>query len=535
MWDDYNDINEEPSLYLKFIAPQEIIKYKLSFSGTAPVSDIDENGRLVDFEGKSIVLLGEEYIVTGARKWRDDSIKLTLIGGEVVDTMEAGETKTYVVNGVEYEVNLIIVSGDTSADAVAKFIINDELTMSLSAGDFYTLKDGISLGIKEVLLGGSGEVDIGLVEFYLGAKRLILDGAGNSLSIDWGTIDDTSVTITVSASESEVGLEAIEIVWKPTSTFYVPIGGVLQESIELEEEFDYLDFLKALDLDYLFNGIIAGKNESVLLNRYDDQSIEIKFTNKNGVDYSFPIFYVQSDGVPHLGKQPGEELYLSEGDKVCDEDSFVIENDGITRVLQLKDIKNTADTKYVKIKDIGTGDTIDYDFDYSNVADIVLDGYTYQVTVVSDVNPGCIELTETTDDSDDKSDIFTQYGTEISLRKGTDYNIAFREAEQEDDGSEDQYGFNLIWDSNHNVADLSNIFVEAQPDYEFRMLTSDRDSTKSHGYTKRGTFLRRDTNGNQDSWYIRIPEKEAVANVYLTSGSVMVPSSGGSGGGSSVS
>ena len=163
--------------------------------------------------------------------------------------------------------------------------------MSLSAGDFYTLKDGISLGIKEVLLGGSGEVDIGLVEFYLGAKRLILDGAGNSLSIDWGTIDDTSVTITVSASESEVGLEAIEIVWKPTSTFYVPIGGVLQESIELEEEFDYLDFLKALDLDYLFNGIIAGKNESVLLNRYDDQSIEIKFTNKNGVDYSFPIFY----------------------------------------------------------------------------------------------------------------------------------------------------------------------------------------------------------------------------------------------------
>ena len=296
-----------------------------------------------------------------------------------------------------------------------------------------------------------------------------------------------------------------------------------------------MDFIKALALDYLFNGIIAGKNESVLLNRYDDQSIEIKFTNKNGVDYSFPIFYVQSDGVPHLGKQPGEELYLSEGDKVCDEDSFVIENDGITRVLQLKDIKNTADTKYVKIKDIGTGDTIDYDFDYSNVADIVLDGYTYQVTVVSDVNPGCIELTETTDDSDDKSDIFTQYGTEISLRKGTDYNIAFRGAEQEDDGSEDQYGFNLIWDSNHNVADLSNIFVEAQPDYEFRMLTSDRHSTKSHGYTKRGTFLRRDTNGNQDSWYIRIPEKEAVANVYLTSGSVMVPSSGGSGGGSSVS
>ncbi|MCK5282585.1 MAG: hypothetical protein KAK00_04205 [Nanoarchaeota archaeon] len=533
VWDEYTDINEEPALYLKFTATQAIMNYKLNF-GTSVSSDL-ASGRHEDFEDNKVTILGKEYTVTKSENLTSNNIRWTLMSGSVQDTLEVGQTKTYTINGVDYEVTVMVVSGDTAATALAKLIVNDEVTKSLSKDQTYTLKDGIDLGIKEVLPTKSGDAVQNLVEFYLGAQKLVLDGNDNSMDIgDNSNIEDVSVIMGQSVSGTEAKLSNINIVWAPASNLYVPVGGTLKESAEIDEATDYVQFLDKLGLDYTFSGLTAGNTETVKLKRYNDDAIQIEFTNKNGVEYKVPIITVPSNGTVYLGKSQTDSLRVHEtgainaSTTVCDEDTFIIESDEISRVLQLKSIKNGTDSKYVKIKDLGTGDSTNYDFTVSNgVADLNIDGYTYQVTVVGGSSPTCITLTETTDDADHIAGLWTKYGTLINLTDSLPeygagaryYPIVFKEDKdkQEDDDSRDEFAFNFSYESAKTNADFAGDVIEPTA-FELVMRALDSDSKKSQGYTKWGTFLERDTNGDQDEWTITIPEEEAKAEVYITAG-----------------
>ena len=65
-------------------------------------------------------------------------------------TASQGEytTQTYVMDGTEYEVEVIVISDDTSS---AKLKVNGENTDDLLAGEVYTFADGTTIFIEEVL------------------------------------------------------------------------------------------------------------------------------------------------------------------------------------------------------------------------------------------------------------------------------------------------------------------------------------------------------------------------------------------------
>ncbi|MBD3164363.1 S-layer protein, partial [Candidatus Woesearchaeota archaeon] len=98
-YDTYDEISEDPALYLRFEKDQELLHYELDFD-TAIESDVDSNGKLEDFEDQKITILGKEYTILQAKNSTD---KLTFMAGAVQDTMEVGETKTYTIDGKDYE------------------------------------------------------------------------------------------------------------------------------------------------------------------------------------------------------------------------------------------------------------------------------------------------------------------------------------------------------------------------------------------------------------------------------------------------
>jgi hypothetical protein len=292
VWDDYNDISDEPALYLKFDANQHMIEYELNF-GTSPASD-NESGRYDDFENERITILGKEYTITKA----EDSLsgaKLTMMSGAVQDTLEVTQTKTYTINGKEYEVTVVIVSGDAQTNALTKLQVNDEVTKSLSKDQTYTLKSGLDIGIKDILPTKAGDAKQDLVEFYLGADKLVLDGGDNSVDIgDNSNIEDTNVTVTRTVSGGDVKISNIKLIMAPTKALYVPVGGSLKMSSEIEEENDYVLLMDKLGIDYKFTGLAGGSKETVKFDRENDNSIRVTFTNKNGDEYQVPTFKINS-------------------------------------------------------------------------------------------------------------------------------------------------------------------------------------------------------------------------------------------------
>jgi len=525
----YSDISDDPALYLRFYKNNPIIRYDLTFNSAA-ASDVDSDGHLEDFEDTKLNLLGNEYTITEALN-KSSTAKITMMSGAVQDTLEVGQTKTYTINGQDYEVTVMIVSGDTQDNAITKLIINDEVTKSLSKDNTYTLKSGIDIGIKDVLPTKSGDVVQNLVEFYLGAQKLVLDGSARSMDIGDNTnIDDVSVDIGGSISGDEWKWSSLDINWTATQDYYVPEGKTLSWAADFEEETDSVEFLDKLGLDYHFTGIDTGNKEVVKVGRNDDDSLKLTFTNKNGVEYKVPAFWSTNSGASiNLGEETGKNLTLNESTVICDEGYFAVESDEISRVMQLVDIKNTSSNHYIKVKDLGTGQTNQYDFDTTSlVANVDLDGYTYQLTVQTSTT-GCVVGTKLTDDTDNYVDLWTRYGSMLTLRGNAsawaDDSIVFTEDDdlQEDDNSQDSFTWKIAYDSSNSNIDFSGSVTESN---ELTMLTLDSDSDKSEGYSKWGTFFQRDTSGDQDEWVITIPENEAIGEVFLSAGTTTISSSG---------
>ena len=87
----------------------------------------------------------------------------------VTDTLNEGETKTYTLNGKNYEVTVWAIT-DTGTIYV-KFGINNELIPTLKKGDSATLSDGATLTVIDVIPGESGDVTYDLVQFTLNSPE----------------------------------------------------------------------------------------------------------------------------------------------------------------------------------------------------------------------------------------------------------------------------------------------------------------------------------------------------------------------------
>jgi S-layer protein (TIGR01564 family) len=105
-----NDDNEVGD-FLYFKESDILFEYEIEFEEGIE-SDIQSGTYdLTDIEDEVVNILGTQYsIVETDAKTATDVIKLDFISGEVHDTMEEGQIKTFTISGKDYEVEVIVIS-----------------------------------------------------------------------------------------------------------------------------------------------------------------------------------------------------------------------------------------------------------------------------------------------------------------------------------------------------------------------------------------------------------------------------------------
>ncbi|MDO8480588.1 MAG: hypothetical protein Q7S65_02095 [Nanoarchaeota archaeon] len=532
--DDNADV-EDPALFLKFPNGRVGFTYKLDF--TTPAESDKDTTVLEDFEDEKITLLGKEYTITQA----SNRTKLTLMSGAVQTTQEVGETKSYNINGKDYEVTVMVVSGDTSATAITKLLINDETTKSLSKDDTYKLNDGIEIGIKEILPTKAGDVQQNLVEFFLGAQKLVLDGSDSTVDIGDETINDVAVTLTTTQTSTVEKLTRIQITWTPTDDYFVPVGGKLSEMVTDDE--DYVIFFDKFGVDYSFTGLVASKTEELKIYPSGNTNYKMSFTNRAGVTYDEKMFYYNAsmNNNVSLGDSASKPLKVLEGTGLCDNGMFVVEYNKNSRIIQLTDI-NVGDTT-VSLKDLGTGDTSEYSYSEdqsagSNVTTFSLDGGTYTLNVTNPLGD-CLTLKDIAVDSGDtQADLWTQYDTKIALNSANLTTGVFNtslativiteDSDGKDDASTDIDSLYLNFTYNDANTELQlptfSTTTMSSATAGTVMISLDSDDNTKEGQTQWGTFIRQANTDSQDRWTFTITETESSPMVYMTAGVTTVVS-----------
>jgi len=285
--------------YLKFVDGQDMFEYELEFeegvesdlqfrSGTTGPKELD------DLEDEELNMLGKVFSIVDTRAFHNGgaSVKLDLLGGDVLDTLEEGETRTYTIDGKEYEVSLVIVSDNRES---VKFNVNGEITDELVDGDTDVLRDGTEIGIREILPNEADEETGGdLVEFFLGANKVSLEDTNftddvfnnGGVEVHQESIEDARVKIKASNQSDTMEIQTIQYRVKadsPKGDIFVPPGHGVREYLDEPESM----LSDAWDIRY--EGLADTGVSIIRLDAAGDDSYDLHFTNRQGLEYVVPF------------------------------------------------------------------------------------------------------------------------------------------------------------------------------------------------------------------------------------------------------
>lgn len=529
VYDIDSDQSDDPALYLKVAKDKIVYNYKVSFP-TAMESDIDSDDEWDDLENKKLTLLGKEYTIIDTD---NSTVELELMGGAVQDTMEEYTSKTFTINGVDYEVEVVAIGGST-VTVILK--VNGEVTDKLEEGETFKLNDGTELGIKTLLENEGAEAQGGdIVEFYLGANAVKLQN-GNTLEVGGESLD-ADVTITSSVSGDEVSISSIEVSYNATDDYFVGAGEKLSAVMDSDEA----DNLFLNNIDFEFASLEVGTADEIKLTPSSD-NYKLAFETKGGQDLSFDVFYVTSSGTNvELGEDSGNPIKLSSAAPLSENDRFVLTSNEYSHLMEVDDFKQNDDK--VKFKDLGNNEVIEVTVDSALAGEFYLDGNQFTF----EVNSGWTDLNMTNfgDDTDNnKADVAVMYtkngakiaftddtlsdsidfangtyvasntGTVILFEEGKDDNAAVGISSQETDYVS-HANFTITKASASADIDISAEALSANFGGAFKSWDSNDDLRSVYSYY--GTYIEQNTD-DQDSVTITYPDNEATAAVYISSG-----------------
>lgn len=418
------DPNKKASAFLNFDGDKVMYEYELVFSEAAE-SEMDENYMLKDLEGVQLNMLGKSYVITKTDHETANDLTITLLSESVRATMKEGETKTFTLNGEDYEITAVLVSGDQEV----KFIVNGETLKKMASGELKRLEEGLVLYTKDVMINEREAI----VDFYLGVDEIELhdtdvsDHAYGGEEYKFGNerVDDTDVIIeAVDEGLVEGGnfkIKSIGFKWTPRRTHF--IGGGQFASQILEDPNQIFD--QTFDISYEGSEKVL---EGVQLKPSGDDEYILSLTNKLGDVLDIPFFYDNGGSFTRFG-DANDALILDEGDNITVDDYFIVTSDGYaepvdahgyTHLLTYEGLDISQ--KVMKFKDHGTGDRIEVDYNLGDSSLYLnLMGYDYLVTFDNTTDDSEIQVDLDGDGSINDNEtpvIVTQYGL------GIDYDIS---------------------------------------------------------------------------------------------------------------
>src|SRR3989344_89135 len=187
--------------YLYWDSGDVLFQWELEFEEGLE-SEIEGND-LVDLEDEDLFILGQPFVIVDTDLTDSNgTVTLDLMGGAVSAILGENDKETYVVDGKEYEVEVLVIS-ETSAsgEGSVKFRINGEITDELTDGETDVLADGTQVGIRDILATGK-DIQKSVVQFYIGAYKISFRDSNTSDStaivgteVNEETIEDSNVQI----------------------------------------------------------------------------------------------------------------------------------------------------------------------------------------------------------------------------------------------------------------------------------------------------------------------------------------------------
>ena len=399
-----NDDDEIVDAYLYVPDDSYLFEFHLDFTEGAE-SDIDGT-EVEDLEGEVLTIIGAPFTVVEAELDNGNDLKLVMLGGEVADVLRDGETKTYTINGVDYEVTAVFI--DSSATPSAKLSVNGMMTKQLEEGETDILDD-VTIGVQEILTNQRE----GLVEFYLGANKLEMtdtdfeDSAyevGASVkSGDDVTVDNADLIIKATNTTDELTLNYIKYrVQADEELFIAPGTGVREYLYEPEG-------MLTETWDVTYTGLMETGVSMIEFDAKSDHSYELDFENVNGDEYSFP-YITNKDGSYEWGDDDDEFIFveattetnvsnITAQDTFLTEDDWFIVSDGATgvasdtavvNILRYQSIR-TSDNK-ITFKDLA-GDVMEVSYDETTgQGELIVSGESHYFWVGADPYPLAMDL-----------------------------------------------------------------------------------------------------------------------------------------------
>ena len=534
---DPDDPTDWPKVYTKYNNRAFVYSYSVEFEEPLAVEN-DANDELAGLEEEDIVLLGKTLTFVDTDHTAQNNIVLTLMRGPVQDTLNEGETKTYILDdGNDYEVSLDFVGTDS-----VKFIVNGEKTAALNVGDIRKVA-GIQLGVGSIL---SQQYASGIkqAKFFLGADKIVLKDTNigdhshsHELKVGEENIDGTSVTIIGSdegvSNGDVVNIEQILINFTADDTYYVPEGGSLLDKV------DDKDAIFLQGFDFLYTKMDLGNPSDVWLEPQSISEYKMTFTNKNGETITFPVFGYENNGY-FMGEDssPNKDLIVNENSTINDEDYFIISSNDISHVLRYRSISTSDNT--LKFEDLATGEEIEIIYDEATIGDdggidgyFNMDGYQYGVAVQANDADVRVDLdSDGTVENGSVVTFTTQAGSVVRLNdtsnrsftvtskdKETDFSAAIYVAlgvnvDGMDVGKKDVMEFAVGWNSDNSELRLN---ATAFKGLEVALTQLD-DMEISQGADLYGTVVVRDYTSDQDTLRVITYDQELFFDMRVVAG-----------------
>ncbi|MBS3125389.1 hypothetical protein J4211_04030 [Candidatus Woesearchaeota archaeon] len=434
--------------YMFYNDSTTIFQWELEFEEGLE-SDVTGND-LVDLEDEDITILGQPFVIVDTDLANKSNLNtaggspdltIELIGGAVSAVLGENDKETYVVDGKEYEVEVLVIS-ETAAggEGSVKFRINGEITDELEDGETDVLADGTQIGIRDILATGK-DIQKSIVQFYLGAYKVEFRDSNTTDStaivgaeVNEETIEDANVlikgqftTTTANALTSLTGarFEIQNIKYNLTADavlgdMYVPPGTGVRAQLDEPEG------MLTPNWDIRYEGLMDTGVSLIRLDSAGDDEYDLEFTNQEGIFYDVPYLSNEAGnaagGTLKFGDND-DDLWFTEflnvtipsfsatanvntSDRggafttasglgrqvfyISDDDFFVVSNCDLsntdntcfTHVLRYDSIDTT--NRQLTFTDLGTG-TREVTYDATTfLADLVVGGITYKVGVNND-------------------------------------------------------------------------------------------------------------------------------------------------------
>lgn len=264
-------------------------------------------GELTDLEDEVFNIFGTDFtFVNSVIDTSNDDVTLEFMAGDVSDTLREGETKTYTIDGVDYEVTAVFISDPSGNNAApeAKFAVNGEIADSLTDGGTDTLNNGLQIGVRDLLVNSRE----GVVEFFLGANKIEFTDTNygdatlssgeyaGTVEIANENIEDGSVAIVGQELSSGAKFEITNIKYRLKadasvgSTIYVPPGHGVREFLDEPEG------MLSPTFDILYEGLSQPAFTPLNVEAQSDHSYELTLTNVRGKQYSDVPLVTNKDG-----------------------------------------------------------------------------------------------------------------------------------------------------------------------------------------------------------------------------------------------